>query len=81
MTIQLIKGDFTPAEALDLLTQLTAVKIKFHERKIAASDSEEDIKMRERRIRQLQQSVHEARQAILATGKACSLASEVVING
>lgn len=79
MNIELIKGDFTPSEALDILTQLVAVKIKFHERKIEKSDSEEDIKMRERRIRQLQQSMHDARQAILSAKTNCRLASDVVI--
>ncbi|OIN56051.1 hypothetical protein [Arsenicibacter rosenii] len=79
MNIQLIKGDFTPTEAIDILTGMVNVKIKFHERKIAGTDSEEDIKMRERRIRQLQQSLHEARQLMLAKEKHCTLTADILI--
>jgi len=80
MNLTLIKGSFTSAEALDILTQLVRVKIKFHENKIEKSHSEEDIKMREQRIKQLQQEFYDARQAILINGKTCGLESIITIN-
>ncbi|GAA4460152.1 hypothetical protein GCM10023189_34860 [Nibrella saemangeumensis] len=58
MTIQLINGHFNPQEALDILTQMVYVKIQFHENKIKHSDSEEDIKTREKRIKDLQRELY-----------------------
>lgn len=80
MILKLIKGNFTQAEAFELLTQMVHVKIKFHENKIDKSLNEEDIKMREQRIKQLQRDFHEAKQAIIAKGKTCGLESEIKIN-
>lgn len=79
MDIQLLKGNFTQSEALDLLTQLVHVKIKFHESKIEKSDNEEDIKMRENRIKQLFQDFYEAKQLILKQ-KQCDLNAEIIIS-
>lgn len=61
MTIQLIKGSFDASDAIELMQQLVQVKIKFHEMKINASHNEEDIKMRENRIKQLQDDFGNAR--------------------
>lgn len=79
MNISLIKGRFTQEEALDLITQLLHVKVKFHESKIEKSHNEEDIKMREQRIKQLQQEFYEAKKLILAKGKSCALESEIKV--
>ena len=62
MNIPLLKGNFSQSDALDILTQLVHVKIKFHESKIEKSDNEEDIKMRENRIKKLLQDFYEAKQ-------------------
>jgi hypothetical protein len=80
MNIQLIDGNFSQNEALELLTQLIHVKIKFHESKIEKSQNEEDIKMRERRIKQLQQSFYEAKQLILTKNKTCHIESQVMVS-
>ena len=80
MNIQLIDGNFSQNEALELLTQLIHVKIKFHESKIEKSQNEEYIKMRERRIKQLQQSFYEAKQLILAKNKTCHIESQVMVS-
>ncbi len=61
MDLQLLKGTYSKAEALGLLTKLIDVKIKFHEEKIKNTDSIEDIKMRETRIKELQKNLYEAR--------------------
>ncbi|HOZ80309.1 MAG TPA: hypothetical protein PLY34_20100 [Ferruginibacter sp.] len=80
MNLQLIKGSFKSSEALDLLSQLVNVKIKFHESKIENSQNEEDIKMRENRIKQLQQEFYETKQAILTKDKTCELESGITIS-
>lgn len=64
MEIQLIKGQFTKAEATDLLTKMYRVKIEFQENKINSSHHEEDIKMREGRIKELQNALAETRKYI-----------------
>lgn len=79
MMLHLIKGNYSQSEALDLLTQLIHVKIRFHENKIEKSHKEEDIKMRERRIKQLQKEFYEAKKFILSKGSKCELESEINI--
>jgi hypothetical protein len=79
MDIQLLKGNFTQSEALDILTQLIHIKIKFHESKIEKSDNEEDIKMRENRIKQLLQDFYEVKQLIIKQ-KRCDLNANIIIS-
>jgi hypothetical protein len=64
MNIQLIQGQFSKKDAIDLITQMIHIKIKFHEGNINDDDNEEDIKMREKRIKQLQKDLYEARKHI-----------------
>lgn len=54
MQLQIINGTFSKTEALDLITQMVGVKIKFHEDRIGRDTSEEDCKMREAKIKHLQ---------------------------
>lgn len=77
MQLQLIQGSFSKEEALHILTEVIRVKIKFHEAKIEASSNEEDIKMRERRIKQLQKDFSEARLFMLSKGGRMELQAAV----
>jgi hypothetical protein len=77
--LQLIQGKFQTAEALDLISQLVNVKIKYHEDKIRGSEQEEDIKMRENRIKQLQKELAELRNRITADAPMVSIASGIHI--
>ncbi len=61
MQIHLIQGEFEANEALDLITQMIHVKIKYHENKINNSSNEEDIKRREAKIIRLQKELYELR--------------------
>jgi argininosuccinate lyase len=63
MQLQLLQGQFSAREALNILSEMIQVKIRFHEAKIEASDREEDIHMRERRISELQNEMHRLRHA------------------
>lgn len=80
INIQLFQGQFNKAEALDLITQMTQVKIKYHENKIRTSHNEEDIEMRESRIRQLQKDLHEVRRQLESKDSNLALASQIEIN-
>lgn len=79
MNIQLIKGSFNTAEAIELVTQLINVKIQFHENKISKTHSEEDIKMREGRIKQLYKELYDARKHILSQNKNIAMESQIAL--
>ncbi|XVJ64702.1 MAG: hypothetical protein HEQ40_00470 [Lacibacter sp.] len=79
MQIKILEGSFSAKEALDILTQMIHVKIKFHENKIAHLDKEEDIKMREKRVKQLQKDLYEVRKMINDGKKNYSLDAEIQI--
>lgn len=63
--MQLIKGKFKSQDALTIITQLVDIKIRFHEEKINSSANEEDIKMRESRIKELQKYLKETRDHLI----------------
>lgn len=67
MNIQLIEGEFKSNDALDLITQMIHIKIKFHENKIGSNETEEDIKGREAKIKMLQKNLFELRNNIGST--------------
>lgn len=80
MKLQLINGHFSPQDALDILTKMTHVKVNYHERQITTADTEEDVKAREKRIKDLQRNLQEARQAIADSGqRGVSLAADIVL--
>lgn len=79
MNLHLIQGHFSKTDTKELLSQLVQVKIKFHESKIKTSQSEEDIKMREARIRDLQNQLQQALES-LGDQAFCDLVSEIKIN-
>lgn len=61
MAFTLINGQYDSADAYQIIEELISVKIKYHERMIKKSSSEEDIKMRENRIKSLQNGLIELR--------------------
>ena len=73
MNIQLIEGEFKSNDALDLITQMIQLKIKFHENKIGKSETEEDIKGREAKIKRLQNDLFELRNMINSTSNGVKL--------
>lgn len=80
MKIQLIEGQFQREDALDLITQMIHVKIKFHEKKIDNSQSEEDIRARETKIKKLQKELFELRQQITEDKKQVKLNSVIKLD-
>jgi len=81
MKIHLIQGQFTGKDALDIITKMINVKIKFQEEKIESAHNEEDIKMREMRIKSLQKELYESRKFIEMHGDKVSLESEINLIG
>ena len=80
MKIHLIQGHFTSKDAISIITKMIDVKIKFQEEKIKNSDNEEDVKMRETRIKTLQKELYESRKLIEANGDTVSIESEINLN-
>ena len=64
MNIQLIQGQFNAKDAIDIITQMIHIKVKYHENKINISSNEEDIKFRESKIKRLQKELFEFRNSI-----------------
>ena len=64
MNMQLIQGEFSAVDALELITRMIHVKIRFHEERIDRNSSEEDIKYRESKIKQLQKELSQVRNGI-----------------
>jgi hypothetical protein len=61
MQVKLISGEFNALEGLDIITQMIQIKIKYHENKINNLSNEEDIKIRENKIKELQKELYELR--------------------
>lgn len=61
MNIELIKGTYPMSEGLELILRMIDLKIRYHESKINRLDNEEDIKMREQRIKELQNEASRVR--------------------
>lgn len=78
MTIKLIQGEFNPKEALDLITQMIHIKIKYHENKIGKNSNEEDTKYRESKIKSLQKELYEVKNNLSQSDK--NLKIEALIN-
>ena len=78
MKIQLIQGQFDTKDALEILSQMIAVKIKFHENRITNTCSEENIKMRENKIKHLQKDLYEA-QKFISSSQFLNLESEIIL--
>ena len=64
MKAQLITGTFEKSDAIDLVTKMVNAKVKFHEGKIKSTSTEEDVKMRESKIKNLQKELFDIRNYI-----------------
>ncbi len=79
MNIQLIQGNFSAKDALEVITQMVHVKIKYHENRITKQTAEEDIKFSEAKIKKLQKDLYDARKYFETKGKTISLKSSIEI--
>lgn len=79
MNIKLIDGQFQNQDALDIISSMIGIKIRFHEGKIQNSSNEEDIKMRENKIKFLQNELHQLRNTISPVSSSTTLTAVVNI--
>lgn len=80
MKLNLLQGQFEKNDALHLITQFVHAKIRYHEDKIMRSSSEEDIKMRENRIKELQRDLYELRKTLENSNGSLSLSSVIKVD-
>ena len=80
MDIRLIQGTFSNDDALDLITKMIHIKIKYHEERIDQDSSEEDIKSRESKIKRLQKDLFELREAMPTQRKTVKLDAVITIS-
>jgi hypothetical protein len=78
--IQLIQGTFNSTDALNLITEMIQVKIKFHENKITDNSNEEDIKYRETKIKTLQNILSDLRNKVKMSEDSIRLDAKIQIN-
>jgi len=69
MQIQLIQGEFSSHDALELVSKMIQTKIAYHENKISSHLNEEDIKYRETKIKFLQNELMQVRNALINANK------------
>jgi hypothetical protein len=80
MTIKLIQGEFNSKEALELITQMIHIKIKYHENKIGKNSNEEDAKYRESKIKSLQKELYELKNNLNNNDKNLKIEANININ-
>lgn len=79
MRIELINDDFEPKEALEILTKLIHINIKFHLDKVNVSSSKIEINMHENRIKRLQKHLFEISEHIEMLNSQITIKSSVTI--
>lgn len=77
MHIHIIQGNFDAKDALEIVSQMIHVKIKYHEGKISHNSNEEDIKFREAKIKTLQRDLFDIRKFIENGGGQINIQSEI----
>ncbi len=79
MNLSLIQGEFSPQDALDLISRMIQIKIEYHETRIHKELTEEDIKFRETKIRNLQNELHLLRNHLNTDHKMLSVHAQITI--
>ena len=49
MKLELLQGQYSSNDIIDIVSKIIQVKINYHEQKISNSDNEEDIEQREKK--------------------------------
>lgn len=80
MNINFINGSFSNEDAAELISQLIDVKIKFHENKINQTQNEEDVKLREKRIIQLQNELRNLKEELKNISEKVFIKADILIS-
>ena len=81
MKIELIEGTYSREDSLELITELIATKIKFHEKRIILSDQLEDIQFREKKIKKLSDTLKQVRTESMSNNRmnlSCNLNIDII---
>ena len=79
MIIKLIEGEFSDTDAVEIISQMINVKVKYHESKITSNSNEEDIKAREVKIKNLQSELSALRRSIKSIGTRVKIQSIIKV--
>jgi len=79
MKIQLFEGRFEKKDALNLLSKIIKIEVDFHESKIDADSNAEDVRMREQKIKKLQNNLMDLRTEINNGGDATKINATIEI--
>lgn len=79
MNVQLIQGQFSSNDAIDIITKMIHIKIKYHENSINNSNNEEDTKNREAKIKRLQKDLFDIRKHITSKGSKINILANLDI--
>ena len=77
MNIELLDGQFSANEQINIISQMVNVKVKFHENKISKTLNEEDIKFCEAKIKRLQNDLFQFRKFIEEKGVNSNIKCEI----
>ena len=64
MEIQLMQGVFNSNDAIEFITKMIQINLKYYEDNIKNDNNEEDIKIREVKIKNLQKELYQLRQKL-----------------
>lgn len=78
--MELFKGHYSAKDAEEIIDKMVKINIEFHEKKINQSDQEEDIKMREKRIRELQAHHAQLKSDLILSRKNVELATNIEVS-
>lgn len=81
MKIQLLQGNFSKKEAIDIITHMVHVKVKFQEAKMKQSNNVEDIRKSEKIIQQMHKNLFNARVIIEKQEESINLEGLIKIEG
>jgi hypothetical protein len=80
MDIQLIQGEFSTADSMNIVAEMIKVKIRYHENAISRNSSEEDIKYRETKIKYLQDELHELKKHLSQKDRKVSMHATITMD-
>lgn len=81
MKIQLLQGNFSKKEAIEIITHMVHVKVKFQEAKMKLSNNVEDIRKSEKIIQQMHKNLYNARVIIEKQEESINLEGLINIEG
>jgi hypothetical protein len=81
MILDVLNNEFSPKDAEIIITQIIHISIKYHEHKLKGnSEDEENVKLRENKIIELQKCLYESLDLINKNTQTINLKAQIIIN-